>query len=142
MKEFPTTIKDIQIGLKAGQFTSVELVEHLFDYIDATDQQLNAFISLNKEEALKAAEEADQRGYQDSSFALNGVPIAIKDNILTKDLRTTAASKMLEDFVPVYDATVIRKLKEAGAIIIGKVNLDEFAMGASTETSYFGTTHN
>ncbi|WP_282920403.1 Asp-tRNA(Asn)/Glu-tRNA(Gln) amidotransferase subunit GatA [Ignavigranum ruoffiae] len=142
MKEFPTTIKEIQIGLKAGQFTSVELVEHLFDYIDATDQQLNAFISLNKEEALKAAHEADQRGYQDSSFALNGVPIAIKDNILTKDLRTTAASKMLEDFVPVYDATVIRKLKEAGAIIIGKVNLDEFAMGASTETSYFGTTHN
>ncbi|MGY4105574.1 Asp-tRNA(Asn)/Glu-tRNA(Gln) amidotransferase subunit GatA [Ignavigranum ruoffiae] len=142
MKEFPTTIKEIQIGLKAGQFTSVELVEHLFDYIDATDQQLNAFISLNKEEALKAAKEADQRGYQDSSVALNGVPIAIKDNILTKDLRTTAASKMLEDFVPVYDATVIRKLKEAGAIIIGKVNLDEFAMGASTETSYFGTTHN
>ncbi|SEP81677.1 aspartyl/glutamyl-tRNA(Asn/Gln) amidotransferase subunit A [Ignavigranum ruoffiae] len=142
MKEFPTTIKDIQIGLKAGQFTSVELVEHLFDYIDATDQQLNAFISLNKKEALKAAKEADERGYQDSNFALNGVPIAIKDNILTKDLRTTAASKMLEDFVPVYDATVIRKLKEAGAIIIGKVNLDEFAMGASTETSYFGTTHN
>lgn len=142
MKEFPTTIKEIQIGLKEGQFTSVELVEHLFDYIDTTDQKLNAFISLNREQALKAATEADQRGYEAAAYPLNGVPIAIKDNILTKDLRTTAASKMLEDFVPVYDATVITKLKDAGAVIMGKVNLDEFAMGASTETSYFGTTHN
>lgn len=142
MSKYPTTLIDMKEALAQGQITSVDLVNHVFAQIEALDGKINAFISLNKDQALAAAQAADEAGYQDPAKILNGLPIAIKDNILTKDLRTTAASKMLENFVPVYDATVISKLKEAGAIIVGKVNLDEFAMGGSTETSYFGVTSN
>ena len=142
MKQFPTTIKSIKEGLLSGDFTSQDLVSNLIEYIEETEAKINAFISIDADKAMQDAQAADQRGYQDSTKLLNGVPIAIKDNILTKDFKTTAASKMLEDFVPVFDATVVTKLKEAGAVIIGKLNLDEFAMGGSTETSYFGTTHN
>lgn len=142
MSTFPTTIAGIKAGLSAGEFTSLELVNYLFDYIEATEPQLNAFISLSKEEARKTAQTADDRGYGPEAPVLNGVPIAIKDNILTQGITTTAASKMLENFVPVYDATVISKLKAAGAVMMGKVNMDEFAMGGSTETSYFGVTRN
>lgn len=142
MSQFPTTITEIQEGLKAGEFTAVELTENIFSSIDSKDEKLNAFITLNKEEALEQAKAADERGYSDDAPALNGVPIAIKDNILTRGLTTTAASKMLEEFVPTFDATVVAKLKEAGAIIVGKTNLDEFAMGGGNETSYFGKVHN
>lgn len=142
MKQFPSTIIEIKQALAEGQFTSVELVEYLFDRIEATESKIHAFVSLCKEEALKAAEMADQRGYESDVYKLNGVPIAIKDNILTKGIKTTASSKMLENFVPVYSATVIERLEAAGAVILGKLNLDEFAMGGSTETSYFGMTKN
>lgn len=142
MTMYPTTLIGMKEALADGSLSSVELVNHVFSQIEALDPKINAFITLNKDQALAAAQAADEAGYQDTGKILNGLPIAIKDNILTKDLKTTAASKMLENFVPVYDATVIRKLKEAGAIIVGKVNLDEFAMGGSTETSYFGVTSN
>lgn len=142
MSKFPRTITEIQEGLKAGEFTAVELTEDIFAGIATTDEKLNAFITLNKEEALEQAKAADERGYNDDAPVLNGVPIAIKDNILTRGLKTTAASKMLEEFVPTFDATVVARLKEAGAIIVGKTNLDEFAMGGGNETSYFGKVHN
>lgn len=138
----PTTITAMKKGLAAGEFTAVEIVQASFDRIEATEDQINAFISTNREYALEQARLADERGYGDDAPLLNGIPVAVKDNIVTKDFPTTAASKMLDGFMSVYDAHVVQRLKDAGAIIIGKVNLDEFAMGGSTETSYFGTTSN
>lgn len=142
MPKYPTTIKGIQAGLKAGDFTAVELTQAIFEFVAETDERLNAFITLNKDQALDQAKAADERGYGEDAPLLNGVPIGIKDNIVTEGLETTSGSLMLDGFVPTYDATVITKLKEAGAIIIGKLNLDEFAMGGSTETSYYGPTRN
>lgn len=142
MTKYPTTIKDIQAGLKNGEFTAVELIEAIFNNIEETDEAIQSFLALNKEAALEAAKASDEIGYGDNAPALNGVPVGIKDNIVTEGLITTASSKMLENFNPTYDATVVQKLKEAGAIIVGKLNLDEFAMGGSTETSYFKTSKN
>lgn len=138
----PTTITAMKQGLAAGDFTAVDIVNAAFDRIEATDEAIHAFISTNKDYALEQARLADERGYGENAPLLNGIPVAVKDNILTIDFPTTAASKMLDDFTPVYDAHVVTRLKEAGAIILGKLNLDEFAMGGSTETSYFGTTMN
>ncbi len=142
MTQFATSIIGIKEDLAAGKYTSVDLVEDFYQRIDRLDQEIHGYITLNKEEAIKAAQAADQAGYGPDSPKLNGVPLAIKDNILTEDLKTTAASKMLENFIPTYDASVVKKLKEAGAVILGKVNMDEFAMGGSSETSYFGPSHN
>ena len=118
MTVFPTTIKEMKAGLKAGDFTAVELVEHTFNQIETIDAKIESFLALNKEAALADAKAADERGYGEDAPVLNGIPIAIKDNIVTKDLTTTAASKMLEDFNPTYDATVIEKLKNAGDDIV------------------------
>lgn len=142
MTTFPTTIKEIKAGLKSGEFTSEALVQHYFDKIKSRDTQIEAFITLDEATALEAARQADARGYAEDAPVLNGVPIAIKDNIVTQNLTTTAASKMLADFNPTYDATVVDKLKAAGAIIVGKVSMDEFAMGGSGERSAFKTTRN
>lgn len=142
MTQFPKTIEVIQAAFKAGELTSVDLVNHYFDRIEQVDDTINAFITVAKEQALAQAQAADERGYGENSPALNGVPIGIKDNILTEGIETTAASRMLEGFIPTYDATVVKKLKDAGAVIIGKLNLDEFAMGGSNETSYYGPVHN
>lgn len=144
MTQFPHTITEMKAGLKAKDFTAVELIEHTYQKIEATDDKIKAFLALEeqKETALAAAKAADERGYGDDAPILNGIPIAIKDNIVTKGLTTTAASKMLENFVPTYDATVITKLEAAGAIIVGKLNMDEFAMGGSNENSAFQVTHN
>lgn len=139
---FPKTIQRIKQGLAAGDFTACQLLDHVFGCISQRDEKINAFISLNKEAALDQAKACDARGYGPDAPLLNGVPIAIKDNILTQDMKTTAASKMLADFLPSYDARVVTLLKEAGAILVGKTNLDEFAMGSSTESSYFGKTLN
>lgn len=144
MTTYPTTITGLKAGLKAGDFTAVELIQHTYQAIEAKEDQVQSFINYqnHKEAALEAAKAADERGYGEDSPILNGIPLAIKDNIVTQGFATTAASKMLEDFIPTYDAHVITKLKEAGAIIVGKVNLDEFAMGGSTENSYFKTSRN
>lgn len=118
-----------------------ELVQASYDYIDSVEEEIGAFISLDREAALSRAKEIDERGI-DPNNPLDGIPIAIKDNIVTENGTTTAASKMLENFESVYDATVVEKLKEKGMVILGKVNLDEFAMGGTTETSKLQVTKN
>lgn len=135
------TIEELHELLVNKELTVVELVEATFDYMETVEQAVGAFISIDKENALAAAKLVDERGV-DPENVLDGIPVAVKDNIVTMDQKTTAASKMLEDFVSVYDATVVEKLKEAGMIIVGKANLDEFAMGGTTETSKLQTTKN
>lgn len=137
MRYLDLDIKTINEKLKNKEIKPIDLVNEAFARIDETN--LNCFITLNKEEAIKKAKELEEKEVDNILF---GLPIAIKDNIVTKDLRTTAASHILEDFIPIYDATVITKIKEKNMIIIGKTNMDEFAMGSTGETSYFGNTLN
>lgn len=144
MSKFPTTIKELKAGLKAGEFTAVDLLEYTYKQIAAMEPKVEAYLEIDAQRAaaLEAAKAADERGYGEDAPLLNGIPIAVKDNIVTQNLRTTAASKMLENFVPTYDATTVERLKAAGAVIVGKLNLDEFAMGGSNEKSAFKVTHN
>jgi aspartyl-tRNA(Asn)/glutamyl-tRNA(Gln) amidotransferase subunit A len=129
--------------LKKGEVSSEELVKAHLDKIEAMDKDLNAFITVNAEAAIQTARNIDRKIKNgEETGLLAGIPIGIKDNIMTKDLRTTCGSKMLEDFVPPFDATVIRRILNEDGIVIGKTNMDEFAMGGSTETSYFGITRN
>ena len=138
MKYLEKPIKEINDLLKKGTIKPIDLVEEAFERIES-DKDLNAYITLNKEEALEKARELEGKEVDNLLF---GIPIAIKDNILTKDLRTTAASHILDNFIPIYDATVVEKIKEKNMIIIGKTNMDEFAMGSSSRTSYFGAPKN
>ena len=129
--------------LQSGHVTSVELTQACLDRIAEVDQQINAFITVDAEGALEQAAQVDaRRAAGEQLHPLAGVPIAVKDNIVTRELQTSCASRMLEGWEPPYDATVVTKLREAGLPILGKTNLDEFAMGSSTEYSYFGTTRN
>lgn len=129
--------------LQSKEITSVELTKACLDRIAATNDQLNAFLTVDAEGALATAQEVDAaRAAGRDLHPLAGVPIAIKDNIVTRGLRTTCASKILGDWRPPYDATVIRKIKDAKLPIVGKTNMDEFAMGSSTEHSAFGATAN
>jgi aspartyl-tRNA(Asn)/glutamyl-tRNA(Gln) amidotransferase subunit A len=137
------TIKEASEQLKNGDTTSAQVTEECLDNIKKNDSKINAFVTVLSDEAKRAAEESDQRiSSGKAKSEIDGLPIAVKDVICTKGVKTTAASKILENFVPPYDATVISKLKNAGAIIIGKTNCDEFAMGSSTENSAFKTTKN
>lgn len=124
-------------GIKNKEFSAKEFTSNIFNKIKEFSH-LNAFITLCESEAIAAAEESDKRFADGNPRKLEGMIIAIKDNISTKNIRTTCGSKILENFVPVYDATVIERIKSEGGIIIGKTNLDEFAMGSSNETSFFG----
>ena len=135
------TVEELHELLVNKELTVVELIESTFDRILEVEDQVGAFISYDKNYAIQQAKLIDERGVNPDNV-LDGIPVAIKDNIVTKDFRTTAASIMLEDFVSVYDATVIQKLHDAGMIIVGKVNMDEFGMGASTETSALQQTRN
>ncbi len=129
--------------LKEKKISAVELTEACLKQIEAADDKVKAFVSVADNEALAAAKESDQRfaGNKPRS-PLEGIPLALKDNLSTQGIKTTASSKILENYLPPFDATVVSKIKEAGAVILGKTNLDEFAMGSSTETSYFGPSHN
>ena len=137
------TAHEIHEKYVSKELKVVDVVKAFFDKIKTDDEKIKAFITLCEEDALKDAEKIQTRiDNGDEIGPLAGIPIAVKDNMCTKNLKTTCASKMLENFVPPYDATVITKLKEAGAIIVGKTNMDEFAMGGSTEHSAFFKTHN
>lgn len=128
--------------LKKGEISSVELTKAVLDRIDTTEPDVHGYITVDPDGALAAAAEADKAIAAGDAGDLIGIPAAVKDNICTKGLKTTCASKMLENFVPPYDAFVSKRLKDAGVVILGKANMDEFAMGGSSETSYFGATKN
>ena len=134
MKYLNKSVLELHELLKEKKIKPIDLVEEAFANIEE-NKELNAYITLNKEEAIKQAKELEDKEVDNILF---GMPIAIKDNIVTKDLLTTCASHMLENFTPIYDASVIEKIKAKNMIIIGKTNLDEFAMGSTSRTSYFG----
>lgn len=136
------TIAAAREKLDKKEITARQLAEACLAQIAARDQEIHACLSVCEKEALEAADAADKRLQAGEGGPLLGIPYLCKDNIMTKGIKTTAASKILESYVAPYDATVIVKLKEAGAVLLGKTNLDEFAHGASTENSAFGPTHN
>jgi aspartyl-tRNA(Asn)/glutamyl-tRNA(Gln) amidotransferase subunit A len=137
------TIKEAHQGLINKEFSAKELCQAYLDRIKEKNKEIFAFLSIDKEGALRQAEKVDaQIASGEEIPILAGIPFAIKDNILVKDLPSTAGSKILENYIAPYDATVIKKLKDKGALILGKTNLDEFAMGSSTEYSAFGPTKN
>ena len=138
MRYLDKNIEEIHELLKSGKIKPIDLVEEAFDNIEK-NKELNAYITLCKEEAIKEAKELEGKEVDNILF---GLPIAIKDNICTNGIRTTCASHILENFVPIYDATIIEKIKSKHMIIIGKTNMDEFAMGSSSRTSYFGAPKN
>lgn len=142
MTLYDLSIHDAAERLKRKDLSSRELTQAVLDRIDQVDQTVRAYITVDRDRALAEAEAADQMLAQNAGGPLTGIPLSIKDLICTRGMRTTCASKMLDHFVPTYDATVIEKLRQAGAVIVGKVNMDEFAMGSTTENSGFQITTN
>lgn len=143
MELYNYSISQIAKKIKDKEITIKEVLDSVYSRIDEAEKKIEGYITLIKENAYKRAEILQERLDNGEDIgSLGGVPIAVKDNICTNGVKTTCASRMLEDFVPFYDATVVEKLENAGAIIIGKTNMDEFAMGSSTETSYFKKTKN
>ncbi|WP_046175760.1 Asp-tRNA(Asn)/Glu-tRNA(Gln) amidotransferase subunit GatA [Domibacillus indicus] len=139
MSLFDHKLTEIQSMIEKKEVSIPDLVDESFKRIAAVDGEVKAFITLDEERARKQAEDAQATG---KTGVLSGIPIGVKDNIVTKGLRTTAASQILFNFDPIYDATVVNKLREAGTITVGKLNMDEFAMGSSTENSSFQKTRN
>ena len=142
MKFHDLTIHQAQARMTSGEITSVELTQTVLDRILAVDNNVRAYLTLTPELALEQAQEADARRARGESAPLLGVPLAIKDVICIEGLPATCGSRILENFVPPYNATVVQKLRAQGAVILGKTNTDEFAMGSSTENSGFFTTRN
>lgn len=136
------TAHEAHDGLRAKEFTSVELTESVLRRIEAVEPRVNAFITQTADLALEQARAADAKYQSGAATPLTGIPIGVKDLIVTRGVRTTAGSRMLEDFVPPYDSHVYEQIRRAGAVMVGKTNLDEFAMGSSTEHSAFGPTRN
>ena len=136
------TISELAAGLRRGEFSSVELTGHFLDRIRRHDPSLNAFITVTEEQALARAAAADARIRAGDAGPLAGIPIAHKDIFCTRGLRTSCGSRMLDNFVSPYDATVVERLAAAGAVVVGKTNMDEFAMGSSNETSFYGAVKN
>ncbi len=138
-----TSASEIVKHISSGDLSAVDCTQHYLDEIEKQNGTLNAFLAVNNESALDSAAKIDQKiADGQSPGPLAGLPIAVKDGICTSGLRTSAGSQMLESFEPPYDATVVQRLQDSGAIVIGKTNMDEFAMGSSTENSYFGPTRN
>ena len=135
------SIKELAEGLRAGEFSSTELTQSFLARIKQ-HQSLNCFITLTEELALQAAKQADGRIAQANGTLLTGIPIAQKDIFCTQGVKTSCGSKMLDNFIAPYNATVVEKLNTAGAVMLGKLNMDEFAMGSSNETSYYGAVKN
>lgn len=139
---YEKTIAQLAGDLRTGELTSVELTRAYLDRIQRFDPKLNAFVTVSEEQALAAAEAADAIRASDRGGPLTGIPIAHKDIFCTQGVKTSCGSRMLDNFVAPYDAYVVERLKAAGAVTVGKTNMDEFAMGSSNETSFFGPVRN
>ena len=143
MELYEYTASELRQMLASGQCSASEITRSVFSRIDAAEDTVQAYITLNEENAEAAASRSDKKYASGEPVgALEGIPVGVKDNICTDGMLTTCGSKMLYNFVPPYDATVVRKLKNAGAVMTGKLNMDEFAMGSSCETSHFKKTCN
>lgn len=141
MTLFERSSKELQEGLHNGEMKIADLTNEAFARIEKLDDDVQAFLALNKEKAMEQSLELDKVPFEQRG-PLFGLPIGVKDNIVTEGLETTCASKILEGFMPIYDATVVKKLREAGMVTVGKLNMDEFAMGSSNENSAYKTTKN
>lgn len=142
MKAYELTVEKAAEELAKGELSSVELTRSCLDRIDEVESSVKAFVTVDKEGALAQAEEADKSRAAGNNNPLLGIPVSVKDLLTVKDLPMTCGSKMLENFEPPYDATLVTKLKEAGSVILGKVTMDEFAMGSTSETCAFGVPQN
>ena len=142
MKLYELTIEKAHRLLINGEISSVELTTSVLDRIGETDEKIGAFITVSRDQAMKQAALSDEKIAKGEASALTGIPLAIKDLMCTKGIPTTCASKILENFIPPYNATVIDKINQAGAVMVGKLNMDEFAMGSSTENSGLKITRN
>ena len=142
MELYEFTLHELQDKIKKGEVTATQITASVFDRIEAVEDKVHAFIRLMKDEAFAAAAKVDAEIKQGRIKPLSGIPVALKDIVCTQGVPTTCGSHILHNFVPPYNATVVQKLLDAGAIFVGKANMDEFAMGSSTETSYFGPTRN
>lgn len=136
------TITALAQGLNSGKFSSVELTQHFLSRITRDNIKLNAFITVTEQQALASAARADQMRAKGEASPLTGIPIAHKDIFCTQGVRTSCGSKMLDNFVAPYESTVTQRLQDSGMVMLGKTNLDEFAMGSSTESSFYGATRN
>ncbi|MCB0088908.1 MAG: Asp-tRNA(Asn)/Glu-tRNA(Gln) amidotransferase subunit GatA [Caldilineaceae bacterium] len=139
---YELTIQQALAGLRQKEFSALELTQALLARIEQVEPSVHAYLTVTKERALADAEQADRRRSQGEEAPLLGIPLAIKDIFATAGIRTTCGSKILENFIPPYTATAIQRLEEAGMVLLGKTNMDEFAMGSSTEYSGFYPTHN
>ena len=140
-----TSLTAVELGkkIKAKEISVVDAVKASIEQIEKVEKDVHSFVTIDREGALERAEEV-QKLIDDGTLTgpLAGVPVAIKDNMCTKDMLTTCSSKILGNFKPTFTAEAVRNLEKAGAVIIGKTNMDEFAMGSTTETSYYGETKN
>ena len=142
MKPYELTISQALTKMEQGDLCAVELTESCLERIDAVEKDVTAFISIDRDGALAQAENADRQRKSGQPGRLCGIPLSVKDLLCTKGLRTTCGSRMLANFIPPYDATVVEKLKNAGAVIVGKTTMDEFAMGSTSESCSFGVPEN
>ncbi len=136
------TMHEALAAMRRGELTSVKLTEAILARIEAVEPKTQAYLTITAEAAMEAARQADARRAEGNEAPLLGLPLAIKDNLSTRGVETTCASRILKGYVPPFDATVVERLKAAGAVLLGKTNMDEFAMGSSTENSAFFPTHN
>ncbi len=136
------SLTELSVALKSGTISSVELTQHYLDRIKQHDDKLNCFVTVTEEQALASAKAADQQIADGTAGVLTGIPIAQKDIFCTEGVRTACGSKMLDNFISPYNATVVEKLDTAGMPMLGKLNMDEFAMGSSNETSFYGPVKN
>ena len=136
------TVSELSRGLAKGEYSSLEITQHYLKRIKQLDNKINSFITVCEEQALEAAKAADLRRHHKQAGPLTGIPIAQKDIFCTQDIKTSCGSKMLDNFIAPYDATLIHHCHQAGMVMLGKTNMDEFAMGSSNETSYYGPVRN